>query len=68
MIAHNDRTRLVEVALPFEAINKVSARETSSYHGQPGTRRLWWVLPSDFGVTSANYNCADLFAWAGEPS
>jgi hypothetical protein len=68
MIAHNDRTRLVEVALPLEAINKVSVRETSIYHGQPCTRRLWWVLPSDFGVTSANYTCADLFAWAGEPS
>ena len=33
--------KLIEVALPLEAINKASAREKSIRHGHPGTLHLW---------------------------
>jgi putative DNA methylase len=32
--------KLIEVALPLEAINKESAREKSIRHGHPSRRRL----------------------------
>ena len=32
--------KLIEVALPLEAINKESAREKSIRHGHPGMLRL----------------------------
>src|ERR1700704_6853205 len=35
--------KLIEVALPLEAINKASAREKSIRHGHPGTRHPWWA-------------------------
>ncbi|KAF0250483.1 MAG: hypothetical protein FD167_109 [bacterium] len=35
--------KLIEVALPFEAINKESAREKSIRHGHPSTLHLWWA-------------------------
>ena len=34
--------RLIEVALPLDAINKASAREKSIRHGHPSTLHLWW--------------------------
>lgn len=34
--------KLIEVALPLEAINKASAREKSIRHGHPSTLHLWW--------------------------
>src|SRR5690554_3044478 len=37
------RKKLVEVALPLEAINKASAREKSIRHGHPSTLHLWWA-------------------------
>jgi putative DNA methylase len=37
------RKRLIEVALPLEAINKASAREKSIRHGHPSTLHLWWA-------------------------
>jgi len=37
------RTKLIEVALPLEAINKESAREKSIRHGHPSTLHLWWA-------------------------
>jgi len=37
------RKRLIEVALPLKAINKVSAREKSIRHGHPSTLHLWWA-------------------------
>lgn len=37
------RKKLIEVALPFEAINKESAREKSIRHGHPSTLHLWWA-------------------------
>lgn len=35
--------KLIEVALPLEAINKASAREKSIRHGNPSTLHLWWA-------------------------
>lgn len=37
------RTKLIEVALPLEAINRESAREKSIRHGHPSTLHLWWA-------------------------
>jgi len=35
--------KLIEVALPLEAINMASAREKSIRHGHPSTLHLWWA-------------------------
>ncbi len=35
--------KLIEVALPLEKINAVSAREKSIRHGHPSTLHLWWA-------------------------
>jgi len=35
--------RLIEVALPLDAINKASAREKYIRHGHPSTLHLWWA-------------------------
>ncbi|PIS35960.1 MAG: hypothetical protein COT35_13610 [Nitrospirae bacterium CG08_land_8_20_14_0_20_52_24] len=35
--------KLIEVALPLEAINKASDREKAIRHGHLSTLRLWWV-------------------------
>jgi putative DNA methylase len=35
--------KLIEVALPLEAINQESAREKSIRHGHPSTLHLWWA-------------------------
>src|SRR6266498_1379979 len=37
------RKKLIEVALPLEAINKESAREKSIRQGHPSTLHLWWA-------------------------
>ena len=39
----SSRKKLIEVALPLEAINKASAREKSIRHGHPSTLHLWWA-------------------------
>jgi putative DNA methylase len=39
----NYRKKLIEVALPLEAINKASAREKSIRHGHPSTLHIWWA-------------------------
>ncbi|MCQ3809092.1 MAG: DUF1156 domain-containing protein [Acidimicrobiia bacterium] len=36
------RRKLIEVALPLDAINAASAREKSIRHGHPSTLHLWW--------------------------
>src|SRR5205814_4481008 len=36
------RKKLIEVALPLNAINEQSAREKSIRHGHPSTLHLWW--------------------------
>ncbi len=37
------RKKLIEVALPLDAINAESARERSIRHGYPSTLHLWWA-------------------------
>lgn len=37
------RKKLIEVALPLDAINRASAREKSIRHGHPSTLHLWWA-------------------------
>ncbi len=37
------RKKLIEVALPLDAINAASAREKSIRHGHPCTLHLWWA-------------------------
>ena len=37
------RRKLIEVAIPLEAINAASAREKSIRHGHPSTLHLWWA-------------------------
>jgi len=37
------KKKLIEVALPLEAINKACAREKSIRHGHPSTLHLWWA-------------------------
>ena len=39
----NNRKKLIEVALPLEAINKACGREKSIRHGHPSTLHLWWA-------------------------
>ena len=36
-------TKLIEVALPLDVINKEAAREKSIRHGHPSTLHLWWA-------------------------
>jgi putative DNA methylase len=38
-----DNKKLIEVALPLNAINKAAAREKSIRHGHPSTLHLWWA-------------------------
>ncbi|MFD1330464.1 DUF1156 domain-containing protein [Methylopila musalis] len=39
----NAKKKLIEVAIPLEAINAASAREKSIRHGHPSTLHLWWA-------------------------
>ena len=38
-----NRKKLIEVALPLDAINVAAAREKSIRHGHPSTLHLWWA-------------------------
>jgi len=40
-VAHTKK--LIEVALPLDAINKAAVREKSIRHGHPSTLHLWWA-------------------------
>ncbi len=40
---NSPRKKLIEVALPLEAVNAASAREKSIRHGHPSTLHLWWA-------------------------
>jgi len=42
-MATNYKKKLIEVAIPLEAINAASAREKSIRHGHPSTLHLWWA-------------------------
>ncbi len=35
--------KLIEVALPLDAINAASGREKSIRHAHPSTLHLWWA-------------------------
>ena len=37
------RKKLIEVALPLEAINVASIQERPIYHGHPSTLHIWWA-------------------------
>jgi len=37
------KKKLIEVALPLDAINRESVREKSIRHGHPSTLHLWWA-------------------------
>ncbi|GLV56342.1 hypothetical protein KDH_31830 [Dictyobacter sp. S3.2.2.5] len=37
------RKKLIEVALPLDAINKAASTEKSIRHGHPSTLHLWWA-------------------------
>lgn len=41
--ARSTKRKLIEVALPLEAINREAAREKSIRHGHPSTLHLWWA-------------------------
>ncbi len=43
MIRSHERKKLIEVALPLDAVNAASAREKSIRHGHPSTLHLWWA-------------------------
>lgn len=40
---NSPKKKLIEVAIPLEAINAASAREKSIRHGHPSTLHLWWA-------------------------
>ncbi len=42
-MAFPDRKKLIEVALPLDAINAAAAREKSIRHAHPSTLHLWWA-------------------------
>ena len=42
-MTRNYKKKLIEVAIPLEAINAASAREKSIRHGHPSTLHLWWA-------------------------
>ena len=44
------KMKLIEVAIPLEAINKASAREKSIRHSHPSTLHLWW--PESFSCAA----------------
>ena len=66
------KKKLIEVALPLEAINIASAREKSIRHGHPSTLHLWWArrpLAAARAVIFAQMvddpsSCPDLFPTA----
>ena len=39
----NTKKKLIEVAIPLEAINAASVKEKSIRHGHPSTLHLWWA-------------------------
>ncbi len=43
MYAIKTPKKLIEVALPLDAINAAAAREKSIRHGHPSTLHLWWA-------------------------
>ena len=42
--------KLIEVALPLDAINFAAAREKSIRHGHPSTLHIWWARKEAISV------------------
>jgi len=63
-----NRKKLIEVALPLEAINKASAREFDGDAHRVHYIRQPFHREPDFGVTSVNYDFSDLLSRATLPS
>ncbi|WP_170364043.1 DUF1156 domain-containing protein [Ruegeria arenilitoris] len=42
-MTQSHKKKLIEVAIPLEAINAASAKEKSIRHGHPSTLHLWWA-------------------------
>ena len=71
------RKKLIEVALPLEAINVASAREKSIRHGHPSTLHLWWsrkplatcraVIFASL-ASSVNFNLREMLSMSEEPN
>ena len=75
--------KLIEVALPLDAINVACAREKSIRHGHPSTLHLWWARRplaaaravifarfddnAGWGVSSVNYDLKAPLARATQP-
>jgi putative DNA methylase len=55
------RKKLIEVALPLEAINRESAREKSIRHGHPSTLHLWWARRPLVSLAASNARNSDPF-------
>jgi hypothetical protein len=68
-----NRRKLMEVALPLEAINRIAgAQEVATLHGAPMGCVVRYVRhpvvrEPDFGATSVNYDWGKLWASGGEP-
>ena len=63
--------KLIETALPLEAINAASAREKSIRHGHPSTLHLWWArrpLASARAVIFASMVNDPLWKYGAHPS
>ena len=74
--------KLIEVALPLDAINAACSREKSIRHVHPSTLHLWrarrplaaaravifaqWVNELGWGVSPVNYDLKALFERAGD--
>lgn len=43
MTAKSYKKKLIEIAIPLEAINAAAVREKSIRHGHPSTLHLWWA-------------------------
>ncbi|MEW6072560.1 MAG: DUF1156 domain-containing protein [Planctomycetota bacterium] len=66
-ISVTTRRKLIEVALPREAIAKASAREKSIRHGQPNTLHLWWARRPLAAAGSGSRAAGDHHHMASKP-
>ncbi|MCT0230138.1 DUF1156 domain-containing protein [Synechococcus sp. CS-1324] len=48
------RMKVIEIAIPMEAINAASARGMSIRHGLPSTLHLWWAARRQLLTCSGN--------------
>jgi hypothetical protein len=65
-----EKEKLIEVALPLEAINAASAREEPIRHGHPSTLHLWLARPlraaeHALGAVAATHRLVSLHVLSG---